>query len=87
MPYILAGTLLVVHKTTVYLPESTHRRVGRAAKRLGKSQAEITRSALEDYLDRSERAAGTPWLGIASNPNAPAADYKERLAKYWGRRR
>lgn len=77
-----------MHKTTIYLPESTHRRVGRAAKRLGKSRAEITRSALEDFLDRSERSAGLPpWVGIADNPNAPAADYKERLAKRWGPRR
>lgn len=76
-----------MYKTTIYLPENTHKRIGRVAKRMGKSRAEITRSALDDYLDRNERVADLPWLGIASNPNAPAAEYKERLAKYWGRRR
>jgi predicted transcriptional regulator len=76
-----------VRKTTIYLPESTARRMSRAAKRLGKSRAEITRAALEDYLDRSERVASLPaWVGIGNNPNTPAATYKERLAEYWGRR-
>jgi hypothetical protein len=87
MPYDLAGTLGVVHKTTIYLPESTERRVRQAAKRLGKSRAEITRTALEDYLDRSERNAGLPAsVGMGENPLAPAATYEERLARRWGRR-
>jgi hypothetical protein len=77
-----------VRKTTIYLPESTERRMSRVAKRLGKSRAEITRAALEAYLDRSERVARLPAsVGMGSNPNAPAADYKERLADGWGRRR
>ncbi len=57
------------------------------AKRLGKSRAEITRTALEDYLNRSEGATCLPpWVGLGDNPNAPAADYEERLARYWGGR-
>jgi hypothetical protein len=75
-----------VRKTTIYLTESTERRMRRAAKRLGKSRAEITRSALEDYLDRSERTGGLPpSVGMGENPNATAANYEERLARRWGR--
>lgn len=75
-----------VRKTTVYLPESTEQRMRRAAKRLGKSRAEITRSALEDFLDRSERTGGLPAsVGMGENPNATAANYEERLARRWGR--
>jgi predicted transcriptional regulator len=76
-----------VRKTTIYLPESTARRMSRAAKRLGKSRAEITRAALDDYLDRSERVASLPAsIGMGDNPNAAARDYEERLAEHWGRR-
>jgi predicted transcriptional regulator len=76
-----------VRKTTIYLPESIERRMSRAAKRLGKSRAEITRAALDDYLDRSERVASLPAsVGMGNNPNAAASDYEERLAERWGRR-
>jgi predicted transcriptional regulator len=75
-----------VRKTTIYLTENTEQRMRRAAKRLGKSRAEITRSALEDFLDRSERTGGLPAsVGMGENPNATAANYEERLARRWGR--
>ena len=74
-----------MRKTTIYLTEGTEQRMRRAAKRLGKSRAEITRSALEDYLDRSERTGGLPTsVGMGENPKATAADYEERLARRWG---
>lgn len=73
-----------MRKTTVYLPESTERRMLRAAKRLGKSRAEITRAALEEYLDRSEREGGLPpSVGMGENRAASAADYEARLASLW----
>jgi len=75
-----------VRKTTIYLPESIHRRMDRAAKRLRLSRAEITRAALEDYLDRSEQARGLPpSVGMGDNPTDRAADYEQRLARGWGR--
>lgn len=73
-----------MRKTTVYLPDSTERRIRRVAKRLGMSQAELTRTALEQYLDRSERGEGLPpSVGMGENPKATAADYEERLAGHW----
>lgn len=75
-----------MRKTTIYLPETIHRRMGQAAKRLRISRAEITRAALEEYLDRSERAQGLPpSMGMGENPSARAADYEERLERGWGR--
>ena len=76
--------IVVMRKTTVYLPDSTERRIRRVAKRLGMSQAELTRTALEQYLDRSERGEGLPpSVGMGENPKATAADYEERLARHW----
>lgn len=78
--------MLGVKKTTIYLPETVHRRIEQAAKRLRVSRAEITRAALEDYLERSERAPGLPpSVGAGENAAAPAADYKQRLARGWRR--
>ncbi len=86
MPYVLGGIVEGVRKTTIYLPEGIHRRMGRAAKRLRLSRAEITRAALEEYLDRSERARGLPpSVGMGENPTDRAADYEQRLARGWGR--
>jgi len=76
-----------MRKTTVYLPDNTERRIRRVAKRLGVSQAELTRTALEQYLERSERGEGLPpSVGMGENPKARAADYEERLARAWRRR-
>ncbi len=78
-----------MRKTTVYLTEGTERRIRRVASRLGVSQAELTRTALEQFLDRSERGEGLPpSVGMGENPEAAAADYEERLAQGWrgGRR-
>lgn len=75
-----------MRKTTVYLPDSTERRIRRVAKRLGVSQAELTRTALEQYLERRERGEGLPpSVGMGENPKVPAADYEERLARHWRR--
>jgi hypothetical protein len=87
MPPTLGGTVPDVHKTTIYLPASTEERMRRAAKRLGRSRAEITRIAIDEYLDRNDvEPILPPSVGMGSNPNVHAADYKERLAEYRGRR-
>jgi Arc/MetJ-type ribon-helix-helix transcriptional regulator len=73
-----------MRKTTVYLPDSTARRIRRAATRLGVSRAEITRAALDEFLERSERnGALPPSVGMGENAASAAADDEERLARYW----
>jgi len=84
MPYVLTGKLGYVRKTTVYLSDDIERRMRRAARRLGLSRAEITRAALDEYLDRRERDAGLPpSVGAGDNPRVSAADYETRLAERW----
>ncbi len=86
-PYVTGGTVEAVRKTTIYLPDALERRMRQAAERLGMSRADMTRQALEQYLDRSESQHGLPpSVGMGDNANAGAADYKNRLAKGWGRR-
>jgi hypothetical protein len=76
-----------MRKTTVYLPDETERRMRRAATHLGLSRAEITRAALEEFLERTERRGVLPpSVGMGDNPATAAADYEERLARSWGRR-
>ena len=74
-----------MHKTTIYLPDGIEQRMRSAAKRLGKSRAEITRAALEEYLDRNEaERALPPSVAMGSNPDMRAADYKQYLEQHWG---
>lgn len=83
----MGGTVGVVRKTTIYLPDVLERRMRQAADLLGKSRADITREALEQYLDRCEGRRGLPpSVGMGDNSGAPASNYKERLAKGWGKR-
>lgn len=87
VPYVTGGTVEAVRKTTIYLPDALERRMRQAAEKLGMSRADITRQALEQYLDRSESRRGLPpSVGMGDNGDAGAAGYKERLAKGWGRR-
>jgi Arc/MetJ-type ribon-helix-helix transcriptional regulator len=76
-----------MQKTTLYLPSETVRRMRQAAKRLGKSRAEMTREALDEYLDHSERVRGLPpSVGMGHNKDVRAADDEAWLAKHWGPR-
>lgn len=73
-----------MRKTTIYLSVSTEDRMRRAARRLDKSRAEITRIALDEYLTRNERQATLPpSVGMGENAGATARDYEERLAERW----
>jgi predicted transcriptional regulator len=84
----MGGSVGVVKKTTIYLPEGTERRMLDAARWLGKSRAEMTREALEQYLDRCDAGRGLPEsVGMGENPRARAATYEDRLAEAWGRPR
>lgn len=76
-----------MRKTTIYLPDALERRMRQAAELLGKSRADITREALEQYLDRCEDQRGLPpSVGMGDNAATTASSYRERLAKGWQRR-
>ena len=77
-----------MRKTTIYLPDALERRMRQAAELLGKSRADITREALEQYLDRAERQRRglPPSVGMGDNADVPAASFRDRLAEGWGKR-
>jgi Arc/MetJ-type ribon-helix-helix transcriptional regulator len=73
-----------MRKTTIYLPDALERRMRHAAELLGKSRADITREALEQYLDRAESVRGLPpSVGMGRNTDTPAATFRDRLAEGW----
>jgi metal-responsive CopG/Arc/MetJ family transcriptional regulator len=46
-----------MHKTTIYLPDDIRRGLDSAARETGRSQAELIRTALHDYLG----GRPSPW--------------------------
>ncbi len=68
------GTMPRMLKTTVYLTQPLKERIERLAERTGRSEAEVIRSALEEYTVR-ERPR--PRLGIFSAP--PIDDWDEAM--------
>lgn len=76
-----------MRKSTVYLTEEAERRMRQAASRLGRSQAELTRQAIDEYLDRAERQfEPPPSFGSADNRDVDSSTYEDVLAERWGRR-
>lgn len=73
-----------MRKTTIYLPDALERRMRQAAERLGMSRAEITRDAIEQYLDRAESRELPPSIGMGDNAKTPASSFRDRLAEGWG---
>jgi hypothetical protein len=46
------GMMYGMHRTTVYLPDDTRQALARAAKRLGLSEAQLIRDALDEKLKK-----------------------------------
>ena len=68
-----------MQKTTLYLPDELRQRLRSAAKQTGRSQADLTRDALEEYLARQPRR--TPRsLGMLADGTMSGAE-----AKRWAR--
>jgi hypothetical protein len=71
-----------VRRTTMYLPDDTRRRLADAAIVRGKSQAELIREAVEEFLANAER----PWprsIGIGEDPELSGAEAKDWLRRTW----
>lgn len=79
------GTMYVMHRTTVYLPEELKRRLALAAKRQRRTEADIIRSAIEVELANEPFHRPKPHLGIGSSGDPTLAErVHEILAKEWG---
>jgi predicted transcriptional regulator len=69
-------------KTTVYLPDATHRSLGEVARRENKSQADLIRAAIEAYLERFKY----PWpqsIGMGEDTELSARDAKAWVRRAW----
>jgi predicted DNA-binding protein len=72
-------------KTTLYLPHELHRALKEAAKREGRPQAALIRSALEEYLGKIERPS-LRSLGMGEDDRLSARNSEDWLAGEWAGR-
>ena len=71
------GNMARMLKTTVYLPDGLKDRVEQLAERTGRSEAEVIRTALEEYV--GEHAARPQIPLFAKGEVAPIEDWDEAL--------
>jgi predicted DNA-binding protein len=72
-------------KTTLYLPWELHRALRDAAKREGRPQAALIRSALEEYLGKKERPS-LRSLGMGEDDHLSARNSEDWLTGHWEKR-
>ena len=71
-----------MQKTTLYLTDQIQRDLKDAARRTGRTEAELVREALGQYLSQHAR----PWpksIGMASNPEVQGRETEEWLRAHW----
>jgi Ribbon-helix-helix protein, copG family len=78
------GTMapMVMEKTTLYLPAELQRRLSDAARRTGRSQADLIREALSTFLGE----LGTPQprsIGMLADPELRAEQTEGWLRDAW----
>lgn len=71
-------------KTTIYLTDSQRRRLREMARRSGRRQADVIRSALDAYLDGDESPRPRS-IGAGSDETLGAADTEAWLRERWQR--
>jgi predicted DNA-binding protein len=74
-----------VNKTTLYLPDNLQRALRQAARRTGRSQADIVREAVERYL-RGEEVPRFRSMGVAADGTLSAEDVEAWLERTWNPR-
>ena len=72
-------------KTTVYLTAELRRRLRDAARRSGRRQADVIRSALDAYLDEGQANRPTS-IGAGEDGALEAGDTESWLRERWGDR-
>lgn len=72
-----------MHKTTVYFPLETQRRLQEEARRVGRTQAAIIREAVERYLDTQERPP-LRSVGMLSKKSLTSSNQERWLQEHWG---
>ncbi|WP_223674071.1 ribbon-helix-helix domain-containing protein, partial [Proteus terrae] len=74
-----------MEKTTLYLPPELHRALKEAARREGKSQAELIREALAAYLTQRQRPAFRS-LGVGEDEELSGRASEGWLERVWSER-
>ncbi|MGH2373958.1 MAG: ribbon-helix-helix protein, CopG family [bacterium] len=73
-----------MEKTTLYIPKELQRGLRSASKRLGRSQAELVREAIERYLAGLDRPRPRS-IGIGADGKIPSSEIKQWLRGEWDR--
>jgi Arc/MetJ-type ribon-helix-helix transcriptional regulator len=76
----------VMEKTTVYLNTSLQHNLAQTARQLGKSQAELIRQAVTEYLERHAPKREFASLGAGEDTELSARDADEFLRAAWDKR-
>jgi plasmid stability protein len=74
-----------MNKTTLYLTDDLQRALKDVARRLGRSQADVVREALETYVLQQQPRPLPRSLGAGSDPDLSAADSEAWLRANWRR--
>jgi predicted transcriptional regulator len=76
----------VMEKTTVYLNTSLQHNLAQTARQLGKSQAELIRQAVTEYLERHAPKREFASLGAGEDLELSARDADDFLRAAWDKR-
>lgn len=77
--------IVVMQKTTLYLTAEIQRGLKEMAKRKGRPQAELIRTALAEYLEKSGRPT-LRSIGAGEDSELEARDAERWLESEWGGR-
>jgi Arc/MetJ-type ribon-helix-helix transcriptional regulator len=71
-----------MQKTTLYLPDELQRQLQEAARRMGRSQADLIREALETFLGTVQPPKARS-IGLGDNPDLHGEDTEDWLRQNW----
>lgn len=80
-----AGAPADVRRTTMYLPDDTRQRLADAAAVHGRSQAELIREAVEEFLANAQR----PWprsIGLGEDAELSGRNVRDWIRSTWASR-
>lgn len=71
-----------MQKTTLYLPAELHKSLKEAAKREQKSQAELIREVLSNYMKTRPRPVPS-CIGVAEDAGVTARESEDWINQHW----
>jgi predicted transcriptional regulator len=80
---VYGDKIVLMEKTTLYLPRELRRALKEAARSEKKAQAVVIRRALEEYLERRERPR-LRSVGIGEDRELSGAESEDWLRAEWG---